>query len=243
MFPYNRGSYRLYSGSALFRPDDPFVYEAIVRAGGLSGDTLVPREVADALARMASRQEHDTFLAATLHLGAALVHENAAAEEGNALPREALDHYKTCLSHWPQLVDCRSRSCCAWRKQWGISPPPSRRTLCLDVSRAVRRTKPPTTLPRRKPSRQRMNKDAPARSNSSASRCVMIQTAVPLPSASSGSSTRELTRVNVADVLRTALDQARDTEQVVLVGGSLGRIARDRFARPQRRGRGFAQGA
>lgn len=210
------------------RPDDPFVYEAIVRAGGLSGDTLPPRAVADALARMASSQDHDTFLAATLHLAAGLVHENAAAEEGNALPPEALGHYRSCLAHWPNSLTAARG---LLRVAQAVGDIPS----TIEAHSVLGRVETGATD-------RAAHNAAAAEAMASADeqgrgRAFELYSQALRDDPDCGPAALGIVRLvdqgidpgHVADVLRAALDQARNTEQVVLLGGSLGRIARDRL--------------
>ncbi len=210
--------------------DDPFVYESIVRSTGLSGDVHPTGTTADALARMSANHDSDTFLAATLHLAAALVFENATAEK-QTLPQEALAHYRACLGHWSnsltaargllraaQAVGDIAAETEAQQVLGRIESGPGDRAAHNAAAASAIASHGPEELERAFDLFAKALRDDPD-CNPAASGIVDLV----VQGADAG---------HVADVLRVALDQARDTEQVVLVGGALGRLARDYLRDP-----------
>ena len=211
-------------------PDDPYVYEAMVRSAGLTGDTQSPQSLAEALARMATLHEQDSFLAATLHLAAALVFENVAAQEG-AAPSDALQHYQQCLSHW-------ANSLTAARGLFRVAQAVGDISAEVEAHAVLGRIESSAT--------DRAGHNAAAAlaiastGEEGRTQAFELYSTALRDDPDCGPAARGIVELvdqgvepgHVADVLRSVLDVARNTEQVVLVGSALGRIATDYLRDP-----------
>lgn len=211
-------------------PENPFVYEALVRESGLATDHD-PDVVADALSRLASTYERDSFLSATLHLGAALVFESAAAQGSTSAPSRSLGHYEACLSLWSNSLTA-ARGLLQVAQSIGEIPAQIEGHSVLGRIEAN--------------AMDRAEHNAAAAEAIASTGAEGLARALELYSAAlrdhpdCGPAARGIVALvdrgadpgRVADVLRTVLDKARGTDQVVLVGGALGRITRERLRDP-----------
>ncbi len=206
-------------------PQDPFVHEAIIRSVGLSGRGPSARQLAQALAQMASAHEPDSFLSAVLHLGAAWRLEAIGEEEDATATREALGHYRACLSHWPHSLT-------AARGLLRIGQTLGDKASEVEAHAALGRIE---SEARTRAAHNAAAAEALADTGEPLGRAFELFGKALQDDPDCQPAARGIVALldrgadpgHVADTLRVALDGAREKDQVVLIGAALGRLARD----------------
>ena len=213
-------------------PEAASVHEALVRLGGLAGvPGVIPTNIAHALAAVAASSENDGFLAATLHLATALVFQRAIEADGSSAVSFALPHYRACLQHWPDSLAAARGLLEAAHLAGDTQAQVEANTILGRIETA--------------PKARAAHLAAAAAAVSSegedgiASALDLYAKAL-ADDPDAASAARGLIALadagadpgRVADVLRSTLERVLDNEQVVLVGGALGRIARDTLRDP-----------
>lgn len=205
-------------------PHDLAVHEALLRWTGLPVQGPWGRKLASSLAQLAVFHAADSFLSGILHLAAAWKLEALGEQEDAAATRQALGHYRACLKQWPHSLT-------AARGLLRIAQTVGENEIEVEAHLALAKIEAEAKI---RAAHRAAAAEALALQNQPGRSFDLFVDALrddpDNPNASQGLIAlldRGVDAGHLADTLRKTLDSAHDIDQVVLVGGAMGRIARD----------------